>query len=351
MKRLVAGLLLVLVASACRTAATSTGTDAGVDARTGSTSAGSPTATPTAPPAPSAPSAPSADAGPPTPPEPAAPADPAVLVEQAAVLRGVHLRRDGEDLAVQSLWAWRCDGGPCGPVVLARSSDGFRTAEYERSRWTDFDTPFRMGVPGAPKHGSCAQSIGGVFLCTDQDWHLRRTDDGGHTWTPSTVDFGEPLMITPVVSLRPGVLAVTGGSDGATLYPLQKAARSSDGGASWEFFEIGEQDGAMPYSSGGVALSDGRLLDLIGDWSDDRIGRPSQRHHGLWVSDGEDWSRYGPHRPRFDPPLADPPRGGSPLVVLRGSAEPDPVVWVETWDQRVYVSTDDAATFHEIVVR
>jgi hypothetical protein len=31
--------------------------------------------------------------------------------------------------------------------------------------------------------------------------------------------------------------------------------------------------------------------------------------------------------------------------------DPDPVVWVQTWDLRVYVSTDDAATFTELRVR
>jgi hypothetical protein len=39
-----------------------------------------------------------------------------------------------------------------------------------------------------------------------------------------------------------------------------------------------------------------------------------------------------------------------PLRGLQASAD-GPVVWVQTWDDRVYVSTDDAQTFRELAVR
>jgi len=98
-------------------------------------------------------------------------------------------------------------------------------------------------------------------------------------------------------------------------------------------------------------LSDGRVLSLLADWSDDRPARAGNRHHGLGASDGSDWATYTPMEPRFSPPLTEPADGSPSLVALSASVDPDPVLWVQTWDQRVYVSTDDAAGFTEVAVR
>ena len=55
--------------------------------------------------------------------------------------------------------------------------------------------------------------------------------------------------------------------------------------------------------------------------------------------------------PRFSPPLTDTPEGWSPLIGLGAVVAPDPVIFATTWDNRVYVSTDEAKTFREIAVR
>jgi hypothetical protein len=99
------------------------------------------------------------------------------------------------------------------------------------------------------------------------------------------------LITSPVTSLRRGLLAVVAGGDGATLLPFERVVRSTD------------------------------------------------------------WSSYHPLRARFEPPLLAAPRGFSSLVTFEASARPDPVIWATTWDSRLYVSTDDAASFSEVPAR
>ncbi len=66
-------------------------------------------------------------------------------------------------------------------------------------------------------------------------------------------------------------------------------------------------------------------------------GKQSSRHHGLWVSDDDNWASYTPVEPVFSPPLTKPPSGTTSLFVLSASVDPDPVIWVQTWDHQVYV--------------
>ena len=159
------------------------------------------------------------------------------------------------------------------------------------------------------------------------------------------------LMAQQLHSLAQGVIAVVGGGDGATLFPFERTGRSTDGGRTFTTVEVSSPASAQPYSSGGVVLPDGRLLVLLDHWSDDGAGQPSDRWHGLYLSAGDDWSSYAPQSAEFAPPLTPAPRGFSPLVALTGSPAHGGVVWVQTWDDRVYVSTDGAASFRRIRIR
>jgi hypothetical protein len=188
-----------------------------------------------------------------------------------------------------------------------------------------------------------------VTICATTDDDIARTDDTGVTWEAVGYPFTDRLMPMPLVSLASGVDAVAGGGDGATLFPFEQVARlwSPDDVSAYRVEKV---DGARGFASGAVVLSDGRILTLLADWSDDR-GRPSARHHGLWVSDGDDWASYAPVEPVFSPPLPARTSGTPPLRALAASVDPDPVIWVQTSDDRVYVSTDGAATFTELRIR
>ncbi|MBU1801210.1 MAG: hypothetical protein KKA97_03010 [Actinobacteria bacterium] len=229
---------------------------------------------------------------------------------------------------------------------MARTRSGAEPT-YEALRSRDAYAIVSSEPDGAPDLGSCSRLTGGVDLCADhRPAVLSWTDDDGGTWQrhPSALD---GLLLSPVDALLHHVLAVMGGGDGATLFPFQSFERSLDGGSTWTSGDFPDFDGERAYSGGGVVLSDGRLLTVLGHFSDDRPRRPAGRPHGLYASDGSDWTRMTPHAATFDPPL--PEAGGySPIETVSASASPDPVVWVETVDDVVYVSTDDATTFTEL---
>jgi len=272
------------------------------------------------------------------------------MVGHADNLSGTYVSRSGTDYRARSLWAISCDHFECTPYVLVHTSTG---ATEDRYRVGSFDV-LQRGIwsprpPGAPKVGGCATSVDEVTICASPDKDLTRTDDAGVTWEGVGYPFTDSLMPMPLVSLASGVDAVAGGGDGATLFPFEQVARlwSPDDVSA---YRVEKRDGARGFASGSLVLSDGRVLALLADWSDDR-GRPSGRHHGLWVSDGDDWASYTPLEPVFSPPLPAPTAGTPPLRALAASVDPDPVIWVRTSDDRVYVSTDDAATFTELRIR
>ena len=238
----------------------------------------------------------------------------AVVRDPRAALAGVRVHRAGDRLAVASVWS-RCRRGSC-KQAIAISRDGFETARY--------------------------------LPASQRNWQ-RLVTRGVRPPTQAEQRAVSPRLAQPVPSLA-RVHALLGGGDGATLLPFEQAARSEDGGASWATYDVAEVDGARAYVAGGVALRDGRLLVLLDHWSGDRNGKPSGPFHGLWASDGDDWSTYGPVRPAFRPALSAEPRGGSALTSL--SATPsDRLVTATTWDGRAYVSTDGAQTFREVATR
>jgi hypothetical protein len=190
--------------------------------------------------------------------------------------------------------------------------------------------------------------VGPVTICVTPDRALTRTDDGGRTWEPVDNPSTDRLMWQPLVSLAPGIDGIADGSDGATLFPFEQVVRVSS--PQDTTYRVEWPGGVMGYASGTVVLSDGRVLTLLADWSDDGR-RPSKRHHGLWASEGDDWASYSAVEPVFSPPLTTAGSGPDALAALAASADPDPVIWVRTWDLRLYVSTDDAATFEELRIR
>ena len=211
---------------------------------------------------------------------------PAQLVEHADNLYGVRVERAGDELASTSVWGISCDHYGCDPSVLVRGSGDDRT--YEVGAWEDLQKALRTDAP--------------------------QPDN----------PFGAGRLAQPVVSLRPGVEALIGGGDGATLLPFELVSRN--GGAPQR---ITEPRGTQ--TAGAVVLADGRLLALL-------TSEPGR--YALWVSDRDDWTRYVPYD-------VGPARATS----LGASAAPDPVVWLQTSDYGVFVSTDDAATFSVLQIR
>lgn len=233
-----------------------------------------------------------------------------LMVGPDSFLKDVWVERQGRGFLVRAWW-----GPPrAGHQVVLTSSDGFRNVDREKWR------------------------LGGV-----REW-FPVPKPGNRPDLPELAG----LIQVPVASTRDDVLGVVAGGDGATLLPFQALARSDDGGQTWRRYDVPLFEGARGYVTGGAAvLPDGTLLALVDTFSDDRPSRPSQRHHGLWRST-QGWSSLSPARPAFDPPLTPTEDGWSPIVSLGASTPGGGVVWVTTWDKRLYVSTDGALTFREI---
>jgi len=244
-----------------------------------------------------------------------------VVRDPRSVLVGARVRPTaGGGFQVISWWRVHLDSGRTRQAI-ATSDDGFATATYDR--WT------LKGFYGAtPAHELSEPPAADDLLA----WPL-----------PSLVE-----------SPSEGTRAYALGGDGATLFPFEKASRSTDGGESWTTYDVERVDGETGYLNGGVVLSDGRLLVLLGSWSGDRLRpsrRPSRTHHGLWVSEGDDWGSFTPWEPSYSPPLVPTVDGWHPVTSLEATWWRGEVIWSVTSSGLLYVSTDDARTFTAIPAR
>lgn len=236
-----------------------------------------------------------------------------VAEPRSRVLARVAVTREGDRISFSALWTW----GPGRRHRELVMGDGASRDREPAPREADLRAAFPAPEPATPAEASAA---------------LGR------------------LLPLPVTSLQGDTRLVIGGGDGATLLPFQKVAVSRDHD-DWWAAPLPLFDGARAYVSGAFVARDGRLLALLDHFSDDRAGRPAERHHGLWRSTSRSLTRFTPFRPRFVPPLSAPRDGWGPVVSLSATRSPSPVVWVTTWDQRLYVSTDSARTFHEVDAR
>jgi hypothetical protein len=227
-----------------------------------------------------------------------------IVEHPGSTLADVRVRRVGTGLEVTAWWRLTVDGRSRSAVVTSR--DGFATATYDR--WTD---AWYQPLADGPEPPRAARLLA---------WRLPSLGDGD-------------LLVHAL------------GGDGATLFPFERVARSSDDGETWNDVEVDLGVEPQGYLNGGVALADGRLLVLVGGFSDDRPGRPSGRHHGLWASDGPDWSSYRPVGPTYDPSLRQRPGAYPAITSLQATSEGGPVIWSTTTDGLLYVSTDDGDTF------
>lgn len=233
-----------------------------------------------------------------------------------AMLYAADLAPGSDGLTVTTWWTLR--RGDKSYAAIASSNDRFETAAYERGTWPSWakQQPLTTQEPGP------------------------------------AIDAFRGLITARVKSLAPGIEAVVAGGDGATLLPFGAVARSADGG-DWESYVVPLTHGDQAYTAGSVVLPDGRLLVLLDAWSSDRgWTRPGPEHHGLWVSARRDWARYTPYRPPFSPKLAASDRIASidarPGVSRRA---PHGLLFATTRENRLYVSTDGAHTFHEVRAR
>jgi hypothetical protein len=196
----------------------------------------------------------------------------------------------------------------------------------------------------------------GFRTTTEEQWSQQRYQE----LFPELVDRkpdppSAGLLATEAVSLASGLSeglrAFVLGGDGATLFPFERTMRSTDGGDTWTASDVPMTHGQRAYVTGQVVLSDRRLLVLLANWSGDRGGRPSALHHGLWISDGQNWGHFAPWKPRFTPGLEPTERGWSPLQSLGAStSDTGGVIWVLTAN-KLYVSVDEAQTFGAIPAR
>lgn len=238
-----------------------------------------------------------------------------IVHDPKSTLYDVDLRPGPEGYTVSAWWALGRGNKVYDAIVT--SDDRFESAHYEKGGWAAWAKyrPLATKVPG-----------------------------------PGIAVF-KGLLASPVESLKPGTRAFVAGGDGATLLPFDAVARSTYGGA-WVGYRVPETRGDRAYDDGDLVLPDGRFLALLDAWSSDRRRKPGPEYHGLWVSDGDDWSHYTPYSPTFRPALtASAPVDGIWAQPGASREAPTGLVVVTTSDNSLYVSTDGAKTFNEVRAR
>jgi hypothetical protein len=237
------------------------------------------------------------------------------VADPGAILSGARVRRTKDGFVVVAAWIVQRAGGRT-RTVIATSDDGFRTATYERYSHDAYYELIPYDEPPGPG-----------------------PDPDG-------------MLSQPVTSLRAGTLGYVLGGDGATLFPFERTARSTDEGRTWTTYEVTEVHGERAYTSGEVILPNGRLLVNLTNWSGDKAGRPSKVHHGMWLSEGDDWSSFAPYEPPFSPPVdQDPLEWPAYLSLGTTTSAAGSVIWTSSPAGLLYVSTDGGVTFTQIPAR
>ena len=147
--------------------------------------------------------------------------------------------------------------------------------------------------------------------------------DGGASWREHQLPKDDNSLFQLVPSAASDTMAVIGGGDGATLFPLAALYRGTRDGASWQVVERGKP---TAYGRGVAVLPDRRLMVEIEAWSDQRAGAPAPRPVGLYLSDGGDWADLSPMTVPGDMP---------PLAMIGQSVRPGEVT--------TYLAADDDA--------
>ena len=192
------------------------------------------------------------------------------------------LHADGTTTPIQS-------SGPAAPAspddILARDDHATLLAVNPETG---------AGHPAAVPKGLTVVKVGsdGTYIGLIRDIPAF-SSDGGRTWQRVAVAAKQALLV-PVEMLPDGPIALLGGAKNQEipLPPLEKAYRSSDGGSTFEEFDVLPE---LPIAFGrGAVLPDGRLLLSVRTWadSDSPIAGPHPRPIGLYVSRGDDWSAY-----------------------------------------------------------
>jgi hypothetical protein len=187
-----------------------------------------------------------------------------------------------------------------------------------------------------------------------RQWFAVVSRDGGASWSEHELGASGDDLAQTIESADPRVMAVLSGGDGATLFPFSEALRSRDDGRTWERATMaGVAD--MPYVSFGAVLPDGSLLVNLDAWSDDRVGEPGRRHHGLYRSNGDDWVDLVPVESSY-PEGTDVEvlRTHPPSIVDWSVAHDGEAVlwgWAPGINTPMMVSTDSGQTWSESAAR
>ncbi len=176
------------------------------------------------------------------------------------------------------------------------------------------------------------------------------SDDGGGTWESRRITTGREVVVSPLPSWEPGVMAL---SEGAlnTVVPLERLHRSADGGATWEVIE--QPFTETPYPDWLLVQPDGSLVAGIASWSVDRVSRPGEQPWGLYASDGADWSALRLVQDFPQPADAEVLGGSVPLAGFQpGYGDRRTTLWIyDAWGSRAYESGPGIDTWRETPAR
>jgi len=173
------------------------------------------------------------------------------------------------------------------------------------------------------------------------------SDDGGSS-RQEVSGASDGTLLQSFVASTPDVHALTGGSDGATLFPFNQIRRMD----SWDSWWVVDQPGdPLAYIGPAAVLPDGRFLASVQSWSDDgRLDQPLKgTPPGIYVSEGADWSAY--ERIDSGAPFETPARAQPMVVDIEVNAEGAVMTALGPDQTTAWTSTDLGVTWHEMRAR